>query len=229
MRLYTVVKKDKFLDRILFNSAINANLNINDFEDHFSQEMTEYLENFLVYKNKEYMIDNCVCAFTVPNFHGNQVDKDEVVISFEADEKDVVLLNYDNFIDYADAVDGVTLGAVNSLEDEEAEHIKEIFDNVYEKMFNIENYHEALAVVENIPAYSIKSATISKDSNLINIIKNNQNKIQRHIPMQIGDFISISKVFEQIGYFQEKTPENKIKNFAHVENRKWIEGPENVL
>ena len=227
MRLYTTVNKNTFLNRIIFNSAINANLNIEDFNDSVTSEMVEYFENFLVYHNKEYMIDNCVCAFTTPTFNGNQLDKDEVVISFEADEKDVMLLDYAKFLDYADALDAVTLGAIE--EEEEYEKIKETLKDYHSNVSKIDNYYEAIAVVENIPAYAIKHVAISNDSDLVNIIKNNKNKVERHIPVKIENYISLTNVLNKIGYFKENTPENKMKNFAHVADRKWIEGPENGL
>ena len=216
MRLYTIIPNEIFA-KALFDDAINANISISDFnEDSYVTDLLPYLERILYYKDKEELIDKAVCVFTSPRFCGVDISNVEVAISFEVDEKDVVLLDYNEFLNYTYNLDKVTSNLVFSKHTENT--LREYFSNCEAKICDVKNFYEALAIVDNIPVHSIKSAMVTKNNPLVKYLQLNKQKIVNRIPLRYKDKGN-NKVKSLLSYKPQQLDNNL----------KFLEGHSNVL
>lgn len=184
MRLYTVIGNDLYLKQVVFNDAINASITASDFpRDSFNTEANYYLERFLFYKNRENWNGHAIYCFTAPSaFNLDNLNDDEVVITFEVNDKDVMLLDYDKFLDYTYKVDKVENNMVKS--NVIAEMLKKYFSNVEQYVANIENFFDAVAFVNEIPCNYIRNAIVIRGNKIVSKLQANKDKMFRRIPMQ---------------------------------------------
>ena len=218
MRLYTVIDNKTFVKQILLNQAINASVKASDFRSNsFNTEISSYLDRFLYYINRESWSDNAIYCYTCPSsFEEETISDKEVVISFEVSEKDVILLDYDKFLDFTYQFDMVKNETI--MLKENAEMLKKYFSDVEKNVFKVDNYFGAICFVNEILSNTVKSATIKKTNPIAPLLQINKNKIYRRVPMQ---------------YFGE---ENKnIKNLLkhkpkdiHYSNKKFLTSAEKI-
>ena len=178
MRLYTVIDNEIFLKQVAFNNAINASISCEDMEDNeLNSSLLSYLDRFLYYVDREDWINNAVCALTSPGFLGKDISKHEVIISFEIDEKDVVVLDHDKFWEYTFVQDQFESGMIFSKFTEE--RLKKEISNIEEKVFTIDKFYKCLAVVKEIPSDAIKNVVMTRNNPIIDVLKANCHKIAR--------------------------------------------------
>ncbi len=183
MRLYTVIGNDLYLKQVVLNDAINASISPRDFKhDTFNSEMSSYLDRFLYYTNRESWDCDAIVAYTTkPSYKASYLANNEVLISFEIDEKDVLLADYGRYLEYTYQVDKVENNMVKS--EIIANRLKKYFSNVEQHVLEIDNFFDAIGFVKEIPCSCIKLAYVNKNNPIVQLLQKNKNKMFRRIPM----------------------------------------------
>ena len=184
MRLYTIVDNNTFLKEVLLNNSINASIKPSNFSLISTNTIfCSFLKRFSSYTNKENLNDGAILCHTAPSaFKEDSLNYSNVIISFEVDDKDVLLLNLDKYFEYVFKICDIEKNA-NKIDSAKKEELKEYFKNIEEKVTKIDNYFRAIGFVEEINSNSIKSAYITKNNPIKNSIITNKDKISRHVPM----------------------------------------------
>ena len=179
MRLYVVIPNYIFFEKVFNNPSKLGEIVVDDLSGTYQDVFRYDLAPFLAYCDKEEFIDNSICCFTTPREAKTFLENDNIMLSFEADDK-TLLFNADQFERYLIKKSYLETRLIANMEDtEKAFKIQEQIDNfTYEnlsKVYKKTGYYDSFAVVEDIPINSIKCFFASKNNRKIETLRNLKN------------------------------------------------------
>ena len=180
MRLYCVIPNYIFFEKVYNNFEKLGEIEVDDLSGTY-QDMFRYdMPPFLSYCDKDNLIDNSICCFTTPREAKTFLENENILISFEAYDRDVLLFNADQFEKYLlekSFLEDYLIANMDNIEN--AIKIQMQINNFTEqnlsKVDKKNNYYDSFAVVPYIPINSIKCCFALRTNKKIEMLKKAQN------------------------------------------------------
>ena len=195
---------------------------------------TEEKEHFIIGNDSKFLIlsrkkdvppKNAIYCFTSLFIDKNFFLADnEVLISFEVNDKDVLLLDREKYIEYTQQVDQVKSDNIDSIYT--ARKLREYFDSVEKNALSYDNFFNTVAFVKEVPCNSVKLAYITKNNPLTELLQTSKNALVRRIPMLYTDRSANNKVKRLL---KHKPNNNYEKDMPKFLNGKISEEQNNVF
>lgn len=195
MRLFCLIPNHVFLEKIIGNNSKIGSLDFEDFVDTYHDDFSYDLPAILEYLDKEDWTDNSICCFTTPAEAKDYLNDDNVLISFEKDDKEFVKINADKYYDYLKTKINFEKAfdrAIYETDEEKLEKLNSVFDEFEEQMLSQitspKSFYDSLVIVPYIAINSIKAvymldtnkhANEAKSKRVLNlIVEKGENKTE---------------------------------------------------